>query len=315
MAEHKNVQSILLKPRYNNEELKKAVDVIVDELVPPTKRKRLDLVPRERYDAVVADNNELNDDLRLTREQIAELETQISNLENEINQALIDVDEATLSESVAVNRAEALQNQFQQLNLDFREALQKSIQEGINKLSLQAQNDGLRAEVNALRTDLAIIQATVERLEDRLEGRQAEEDAGAVLLGTDVTVRNLQPPTSADKKDVFLYWDRDDSISVAEFRSGGKWKIGNTSTEPIEIQITTQGAEGAIDPPSNSTFALEANEDRTFDLRMDTSEMRDARPNGLALFSNAKNHDGQLIITLLGTGESLTFQMRFRKHQ
>lgn len=308
-----NIQNILKKPRYNNEELKKAIDVTVDELVPPSKRKRLDLVPRERFDAVVVANDELNEELAALGEQLSALETEISELENQIEQAEITTDEARLAQSVAENRAAALQDQFQQLNADFREALQKSIQEGINKLSLQSQNDGLRAEVNALRTDLAILQATTEGLEGRLEGRDAEVAAGADLLGTTTTIRNLQP--NPNTRPVRLWYKRGESArNDSRWEAGERWRVRNSGEERIEIRVEINGTENAILPPTNPTFALEPNETRDFDLRKNISAMNSAAPT-TGFFTSSQDHNGSMTVTLLSTGESLTFPARFRKRR
>lgn len=314
MANHSNLRSNLVKPRYNIDELKKAVDTAVDELTPRERRQRLDLVPRERFDNIVADNEDLSEELAAAQNNISELETEINSLETDVQQATNNADEARLAQSVAENRAQSLQDQFQQLNTDFREALQKSIQEGINKVSLQAQNDGLRAEVNALRSDIAVLESQVGRLEDRLEGREAELASGGELLGRVVTITNLQP--NDDSRDVRLVAKRGNSWRDATYVAGKTWRVRNTGEERVEIEVIhTNVSRKAIVEPLNPKFALEPGEERTFDLRKSKEQIDEARPRSGLIPGKSRNYDGTLVFRLVSTGESTSFQTRFRKNR
>jgi hypothetical protein len=100
------------KPKYNEEQLVKAVDTIVDELIGPPKKEQPPVVPKPLYD----DLRRLYD-LRGVR--INELEAQVSNLESIIAQleALIEslqieLDAARLQQTVAENQSQQINEQY-----------------------------------------------------------------------------------------------------------------------------------------------------------------------------------------------------------
>ena len=170
------------KPKYNEEELVKAVDTVVDELIGPPKEPQPDVVPRQLYD----DLRRLYD-LRGVR--INELEAQVSNLESIIAQleALIEslqieLDAARLQQTVAENQSQQINEQYVALLQDFSTAIIKSTKEGIERVSLKAQTEGLIAQKESLRIQIQSITALVGQLQSQLSGAAAESSAAAAGL-------------------------------------------------------------------------------------------------------------------------------------
>jgi len=170
------------KPKYNEEQLVKAVDTVVDELIGPPKKEQPPVVPKPLYD----DLRRLYD-LRGVR--INELEAQVSNLESIIAQleALIEslqieLDAARIQQAVAENQAQQTNEQYIALLQDFSQAVIKSTKEGIERVSLKAQTEGLIAQKESLRMQIQSITALVNQLQSQLSGAAAESSAAAAGL-------------------------------------------------------------------------------------------------------------------------------------
>ena len=170
------------KPKYNEEELKKAVDTEVDELIVPPKEPQPDVVPkqlyddlRRLYDARGVRINELEAQVRNLLSTISELEALIESLQ-------IELDAAKLQQTVAENQSQQINEQYVALLQDFSQAVIKSTKEGIERVSLKAQTEGLIAQKESLREQLKALNALVGTLQSQLSGAAAESSAAAAGL-------------------------------------------------------------------------------------------------------------------------------------
>ncbi len=145
------------RPKYNEDELKKAVDVEVDELIPQTPREQPSVVPQRTYDNLQGlYSGSLSNVRDLTRElNAANGEIQRLITENENLTTQIDVER--LLRASAENESALTNEKYVTLVQDFQNALSKGIREGIERVSLEAQLRGLQAEkqtFNELQTQL-----------------------------------------------------------------------------------------------------------------------------------------------------------------
>lgn len=163
------VSGYLEKPTYLEEELKKAVDIEVDELIsPPPKQKPL-TVPKDTYDDLrvqynqsITDIEDLRDELN---EKITELETAIADI-NLLNQT---VDSEKLLRASAENETQASTERYTSVLGDFQTAMQKGIQEAIERVSLTAQVRGLQAQKEVLQQQLENLKSITESLQGQIE--------------------------------------------------------------------------------------------------------------------------------------------------
>jgi len=314
MTNNGNIRTRLVKPKYDNEELLKAVDTVIDELIPEVDAPNFDLVPRSEFDRVSDINDDLTNDIVDLQRELDSANTNIIDLESTIQQINIDLDQAKVSEAVAQNQVESLQLQFQQLNLDFRESLQKSIQEGIDKVSLQAQNDGLRAEVNALRADLSSLISTVAQLRERLEGREADVVEGADVVG-DITILNLQQ-SDEFTEDVRFQTTYDDAWRKrGSWRTGQEFRIRNTGTKPLTINVEHTDIGTLWMVPTQRRFILQGGESRDISFTLIWSTIKRAKPRGSSRFRRSRSYDGTLVIRVDETGQERRLRTRLRKNR
>jgi hypothetical protein len=134
------------KARYNEEELKKAVDVEVDELIPAAPREQPKVVPQKTYDRLeglysgsLAQIRNLEIELNTANGEIQRLTTENENL-------ITQIDVERLLRATAENELDITNDKYVSLVQDFQNSLSKGIREGIERVSLEAQLRGLQAE-------------------------------------------------------------------------------------------------------------------------------------------------------------------------
>ena len=87
------------KPKYNEDQLTKAVDTVVDELISPPKEPQPDVVPRELYDDLRRLYNEALTRINELEAQVNDLEAQVASLQSQIDALLIELEMALCSSS------------------------------------------------------------------------------------------------------------------------------------------------------------------------------------------------------------------------
>ncbi len=187
----KAVSGYLEKPKYLEDELIKSVDTDVDELINPPPKEKPRTVPWEThddlqklYDQSINDLEDLRDQLNI---KISELET--ANIAiGLLNQT---VDSEKLLRAAADNETQASTDRYTSILTDFQIAMQKGIQEAIERVSLSAQVQGLQAQKEVLKEQLeqmrvivANLQQSVEESADLLSDQQEAAASGALLMGT-----------------------------------------------------------------------------------------------------------------------------------
>ena len=156
----------LEKPYYDSEQLEKAKDIKVDELIKPKTEQR------DRYIKYVKYQEKLDDISVLTDEKvqfeienwslkstIAGLETTILTLESQV----ISAQERVIA---IESEFESLRNRYESLLQDFQNAVLKGTKEGIERVSLTAQVRGLGAQKETLASQLESEKGIVKSLQD-----------------------------------------------------------------------------------------------------------------------------------------------------
>ena len=179
-VDEKNVASSLLfkklkKPKLDNAELVKAIDVEVKELKPDIPLAARDLVPKPLYDEQVKINADLNT-------QIEKLNSDITNLNSEITALNIEVqteinNRLTIEQSndALANQLDSLSKTIEQFSNQIQNSLQKSVEESILRASLQSQNSGFRAQIEALIKQIDSLNSIIEGLQAQLGAVQQQQ--------------------------------------------------------------------------------------------------------------------------------------------
>ena len=180
------------KPKYNEQELQKSLDVKVDELIKKQKPKKGPFILKEKYDKLQARFDSKVGELQ---EKVVELNEQIAiseELRSIVAQLEISEDSALLQRAAAEDETEVANDRFTKLLSDFQQSLIKGTKEGIERVSLTAQVRGLQAQKATLKELLEVQKGIVSQLESQVSGAAAESAAAASGLA----------PTSGNE----VYW-------------------------------------------------------------------------------------------------------------
>jgi hypothetical protein len=134
------------RPKYNEDELKKAVDVEVDELIPAVPREQPKVVPQKTYDNLQALYSGSLAQVRNLEIQLNNANGEIQRLTTENENLVTQIDVERLLRATAENELDITNDKYVTLVQDFQNSLSKGIREGIERVSLEAQLRGLQAE-------------------------------------------------------------------------------------------------------------------------------------------------------------------------
>lgn len=134
------------RPVYNEQQLVKAVDVVVDELIGAPQKDAPAIVLKTIYDDLRELYNQALTDVKDLQKQVDDLTAENENLKNQIEQLLVDLDLANLLKASADNERDAVQVSLQQVSLDLQASLTKGTKEAIERVSREASLQGALAD-------------------------------------------------------------------------------------------------------------------------------------------------------------------------
>lgn len=320
----------LVKPKYDEVELLKAIDVNVRELRPDIPTPNLNLVPKPLYDEEVLQNEDL-------RKQVADLNLEVSNL----NSTILDLESEVQSEinnrlaieqtnDALVNQLNTLVQTIDDFALQIQNSLQKSVEEGILRASLQSQNTGFKAQIQALIKQIDSLNAIIEGLQSQLgavqnqqaivQGTQAQAQAAGADVINEVAIVKLGTKEDSNALDV---WARFSGGGGEQWKNGKELSITNNDKQPISVSITTKNPKNRefYKIPTKS-FTIEAGgqKDIEFTLNPNAVGDLDSRKKGGVFNGKTKSaeyKDGSLKITITrsdGTAKSKEYTAGFGKY-
>ena len=156
------------KPKYDEEQLKKAVDTEIDELILPPLPPDPEVVPKEVYDDLLEKYNQAIADLGKANNRIRELEAQVASLQGQVQALQTQLDAARVAQAIAENQAQQTNIKYADLLSKFSTAIIKSTKEGIQRVSLNAQVEGLTAQKDTLREQIVQLRQIVASLQGQV---------------------------------------------------------------------------------------------------------------------------------------------------
>lgn len=193
------------RPIYNEEELQKAVDLKVDELIKQRKLRKGEFVTKEKYDTQVRRVADLTEQLRLetlarkqAESQIPGLQSTISSLESQLQslqQELQQKDEATRQ----------LLQSFERVIGDLQTAVINGTKEGVERASLAARVQGLGAQRDTLVQAVKSQNETIKTLRDNIQSQreafqgllESQRQQSAALAATQNSIQNIASDASS----------------------------------------------------------------------------------------------------------------------
>ena len=161
------------KPKYEEEQLKKAVDTVIDELIVPPLPPSPPVVPKPVYDDLLERYNQAIADLAAANNTIRDLQAQIAQLQGQIQSLRQQLDAAQVARAIAENQLQQQASSFGNLSAKFSQAIIKATREASARVSLQAQVAGLDAQKETLREQILGLRQIVASLQGQVESQLA----------------------------------------------------------------------------------------------------------------------------------------------
>ena len=301
----------LSKPKYDNVELAKAIDINVIELKPNIPEPNLNLVPKPLYDTqieLVVDLRKTVEDLTITvddqKTQITDLTAQV---QTEINNRL-SIEQ--INDALA-NQIDVLTSTITDFSSQIATSLQKSVDESILRASLQSQNAGFKAQIEALIQQINSLNSIIEGLQAQLGAVRQQKEIEQETKGQGGDGINKVVSANFDKKGtpsdaIMSYKIKNARDKAREWLFGENLTLVNNDLEPVQVSIVSvwdQNQRWFSIPKTNFEISPGATERMKF---IDT-------PNGISYGKRDHTvfYEGSLNITIKrkdGTSETKSFK-------
>jgi len=324
------------KPKYNEEELQKALDTKVDELIKKQKPEKPAYVKKTKFDDK---QKELNTQVGKTEDLREKYNIELAkneSLKSEVATLEVLLDSGELQRAAAEDETEVANDRFVKLLSNFQQSLIKGTKEGIERVSLTAQVRGLQAQKVTLKELLEVQKGIVANLESQVSGNAAEAASAASGLtpapGNEVYFAVVSDADSGE--DNGAKW----TTSYKSSKSGkaGTVKVKNLRDDAkkitkIILKETTKGGisqsilgfgnDSALKPSVNVNIEQGQEYSEPFYFNKKIGGGKPApKPNKNFLSGGAKDYSGKFKIEIEfedGTGnvkvENLTWKIRKNK--
>lgn len=264
--------SLIFKPlhkdKYDNEELVKAIDVEVRELKPNIPIPNRDLVPRPLYDEQVADNEDLRQQVADLTNEVTTLNITISDLQAEIQTEINNRLSIEQANDALANQLDTLSTTIQDFANQIQNAVQKSVEESILRASLQSQNTGFKAQIEALIKLVDSLNAIIEGLQSQLgavQNQQAIQQSASNLAAAvggdvinDVVIVKFTPSSTGDTPKISLKF-KNARDNAHEWTAGETLEFTNNDNSDVVVTLKHNEPAGrAWFTIPKSTFTIPA---------------------------------------------------------
>jgi hypothetical protein len=300
----------LSKPKYDEVELIKAIDVDVKELMPNIPTRNLDLVPRPLYTEQVDLVEDLRRQVQRLTITITDLNSQITTLQAQVQTEINNRLSIEQTNDVLANQIDTLTGTINDFTGQISTSLQKSVDESILRASLQSQNAGFKAQIEALIQQINSLNSIIEGLQAQLgavrQQKEIEQEAkgqGGVTINRIVSANFDEKGTPSDA--VMSYKMKNARDKAHQWIFGENLTLVNNDLEPVQVSIIAnwgQNQRWFSIPKSNFELSPGATERIKFI----------STPNGVSFGrrDNTVFYDGSLTITIKrkdGTTETKSF--------
>jgi predicted nucleic acid-binding Zn-ribbon protein len=264
----------LTKPKYDNEELVKAIDINVKELKPNIPTQNLNLVPKPLYEEQVGIVADLTNQVKKLSATVSDLNSQITTLQSQVQTETNNRLSIEQTNDALVNQINTLTNTISDFTGQISTSLQKSVDESILRASLQSQNTGFQAQIKALIKQIDSLNSIIEGLQSQLgavqqqqaiqQGTQAQAMAAGADVINEVCIVKIKEKVEAAKPPV---WAKIRASGGQKFVNGDYIDFTNNDKNPLTINITFTPIQNmAILGAEQTTFTLAASEQKQIKL-------------------------------------------------
>jgi|688.fasta_scaffold41554_2 hypothetical protein len=316
IVDNKNVASSLVfkelnKDKYDEEEIKKAINVNVTELKPNIPEPNLNLIPKPIYDKLVlqyADLQKQYNDLEAVY-QVAL--TEIRRLDTEVKRVTIEKLTIEQKDDLIANQMETLKDTLNLFTDQIQTAVQKSVEESILRTSLQSQNAGYKVQIEALIKQIDSLNSIIEGLQAQLgavqqqqaitTGTQAQALAGGADVINEVVILKINGPENDTS---FKLASKQNAKSgQTKWNSGGTLNFTNNDKSAVTITLSHPNPSGFntnwMTFPKGNTFTIAAGGTESIELGINNKagDGKDSRKKTFG-WSGSSDYKSELTVTV-----------------
>lgn len=321
----------LVKSKLDDVELLKAIDTEVKELKPNIPEINRNLVPKPLYDEKVTEVEDLRKEVEKLTNDVSDLTNEVSSLntklQTEINQKL-NIEQTN---DILSNQLDALSKVIEQFSGQIQSAVQKSVDESILRASLQSQNAGFKAQIEALIKQIDSLNSIIEGLQSQLGAVQQQQSIqqstvnSAAASGGDVinkvVVLTFEGPKEEPKWKLVGKLNPDNGDT--KFVTGGTLRFVNNDTQPVTIELLAP-VGGGIKKPwlifPKSNFQIEGGKDESLKLSINKSGGDGIDPDyggWLSGWGKSRGYDTPMTVNVTradGSKDSKSYTIHFVKN-
>lgn len=288
----------LIRPKYNTKELKKSIDVEIFELLPNTPAPQPDTVPRPIYNDALNTIDDLTAEVQRLNVNVNDLTAKVSELEIVSESLKIETDNQTLSANIANEQRDIANTQIASTTIDLQNAVQNSINEAIERVSLTAR-------IEALQESFRVQKELTEEREKQNAAQNALEGLNGFFQQTENSGWKISANDVKEESRLGFY------VNV-ENRGDFEWKNGekgiaffNFSTEEQTFTLTKSSADWLEIP---SSFKVPARNEQSAGVTTATFAV-----SPIGKTSKRKQVKEGTIIINTSSGDKLELKVYYRK--
>jgi predicted nucleic acid-binding Zn-ribbon protein len=306
----------LTKTKIDNVELLKAIDVEVKELKPAIPIPNKELVPKPLYDEQVATNLDLTKQVEDLTKQVESLTSEVAGLNAQVQTEINNRLSVEQVNDALSNQISTLTATIQDFSNQIQSAVQKSVEESILRASLQSQNQGFKAQIEALIKQIDSLNSIIEGLQSQLGAVQQQQaiqqgtQSQAIASGADILAGNVlvKVKTKNSKTDVAIVGKINANNTETRWQNGEAINIINNDKKDIKVSIKiTNPPNIAWLKAAETDFTVEAGKSKDINLIISTSQTEglDSKKKKRGWTSNSRYKGGNLeVVVTMADGKT-----------
>lgn len=288
----------LIRPNYNVKELKKSIDTEIFELLPNVPAPQPDTVPRPVYNGALEQIDDLTAEVQRLNVDVNDLTAKVAELEIVSESLKIEADNQTLTANIASEQRDIANTQIASTTIDLQNAVQNSINEAIERVSLTARIEALQ-ESFRVQKELTEEREKQNAAQNALEGLngffQQTENSGWKISANDVKVESRKG-----------FYVNVENTRDFEWKNGEKGvAFFNFSTEEQTFTLTKSSADWLEIP---SSFKVPARNEQSAGVTTATFAV-----SPIGKTSKRKQVKEGTIIINTSSGDKLELKVYYRK--
>jgi hypothetical protein len=297
----------LIRPKYDTTELEKSIDTRIFELIPNTPAPQPDTVPRPVYNTALEQIDDLTAEVERLNIEVGNLNSTISELEI-INESLrIEADNEKLQANIANEQRNVANTQIASTTIDLQNAVQNSINEAVQRVSLTARVEALQ-ESFRVQKELTEEREKQNAAQNALEGVngffQQTENSGWKISSGDIQTESI--------KGLYIETYNDDDVYFKNGEKGVAFFNFSTEEQTFTLSYAGNKFEGYEWFNGPTTFKVPARNEQTAGVTTAKFRFKNLRKQ-TSKRKRQVNSDGATVTINTSSGDKLTLKAYYWK--